>query len=129
MELAEVVGQLAALRRFAVRSLGGESPDEALVDGSSIVGDRIYDLFDEGEGVALTAKNAPFLLRYRVRFLNRVVGGRAVEQWIRVKLPDGSETELSARRWIEDVSRRCGRPVRRGSRPHRDRDGAPLPGL
>ena len=29
MELAEVVGQLAGLRRFAVRSLGGEAPDEA----------------------------------------------------------------------------------------------------
>ena len=29
MELAEVVGQLAVLRRFPVRALGGESPDEA----------------------------------------------------------------------------------------------------
>lgn len=126
MELAEVVGQLAGLRRFAVRSLGGESPDEALVSGSSLVGDRIYDLFDEGEGVALTAKNAPFLLRYRVRFLDSMVRGQDLEPWIRVKLPDGSEVELSDRRWIEDVSRRCGRPVRLRMRPHRESDSAPL---
>ena len=36
MELAEVVGQLAGLRRFAVRSLGGEAPDEAWVQGSGL---------------------------------------------------------------------------------------------
>ena len=41
MELAEVVGQLAVLRRFPVRALGGESPDECLVQGSGLAGDRI----------------------------------------------------------------------------------------
>lgn len=126
MELAEVVGQLAGLRRFAVRSLGGEAPDEALVFGSGLVGDRIYDLFDEEQGIALTARNTPFLLRYRVRYLDSMVRAGDLEPWIRVKLPDGTETLLSDRRWIEDVSRRCGRPVRLRARPHLDSDLAPL---
>jgi len=126
MELAEVVGSLAGLRRFAVRSLGGESPDEAHVFGSGLVGDRIYDLFDEEHGVALTAKNAPFLLRYKVRFLDHAVRGGDLEPWIRVKTPDGQETLLSDRRWIEDVSRRCGRPVRLRARQNSAADVAPL---
>jgi len=118
MELAEVVGQLSGLRRFAVRSLGGESPDEALVFGSGLVGDRIYDLFDEENGVALSSRNAPFLLRYRVRYLDAMVRGADLEPWIRVKMPDGQETLLSDRRWIEDVRLRA--------RPHKDSDLAPL---
>ena len=47
MELAEVVGQLSGLRRFAVRSLGGEAPDEAWIHGSGLAGDRVFDLFDQ----------------------------------------------------------------------------------
>ena len=111
MELAEVVGQLSGLRRFAVRSLGGESPDEALVRGPGLVGDRIYGLFDEEEGAPLTARNAPFLLRYRVRYLDSMVEGGDLEPWIRVKAPDGSETPLSDPRWVNGVAQRYGRPV------------------
>jgi uncharacterized protein YcbX len=126
MELAEVVGQLSGLRRFAVRSLGGEAPDEAWVHGSGLVGDRIYDLFDDEEGVPLTSRNAPFLLRYRVRYLDPMVRAGDLEPWIRVKTPEGEETALSDRKWVEDVSRRCGRPVRLRARPGVDSDAAPL---
>src|SRR5262249_19754064 len=116
MELAEVVGHLAGLRRFAVRSLGGESPDEALVFGSGLVGDRIYDLFDEEQGVPLTSKNAPFLLRYRVRYLDPMVRGGDLEPWLRVRMPDGQETLLSDRRGIGEGSARRGRaPGLRGA--------------
>ena len=80
--------------------------------GSGLVGDRIYDLFDAEHGVTLSAKNAPFLLRYKVRFLDSTVRGGDLEPWLRVRMPDGQETLLSDRRWIEDVSRRCGGPVR-----------------
>jgi hypothetical protein len=41
-------------------------------------------------------------------------------------MPDGQETLLSDRRWIEDVSRRCGRPVRLRARPNSAGDVAPL---
>ncbi len=126
MELAEVVGQLAGLRRFPVRSLGGEAPNEAHVQGSGLAGDRIYDLYDEQRGVFLNAANAPFLLRYRARFLDPLVRGDALEPWIRVKTPEGEEVPLSDRSWIESVSRRCGRPVRLRARTDVESDPAPL---
>ena len=126
MELAEVVGQLSGLRRFAVRSLGGEAPDEAWIYGSGLAGDRVFDLFDDEEGVPLTASNAPFLLRYRARYMDPLIRGGDFEPWIRVRTPEGNEMPLSDKSWVEDVSRRCGRPVRLRPRPHLESDQAPL---
>jgi uncharacterized protein YcbX len=126
MELAEVVGQLSGLRRFPLRSVGGEAPDEALVSGSGLVGDRIYDLFDEEQGVPLTAENAPFLLRYRARYLDPMVRAGDLEPWIRIRVPGGTEVALSDRSWIENISQRCNRPIRMRARPGVDSDPAPL---
>src|SRR5437867_4697889 len=75
MELAEVVGQLAGLRRFPVTSLGGESIDECRIQGLGLVGDRIFDVFDDGAETALSEQSAPFLLRYRARYLDSMVRG------------------------------------------------------
>ena len=73
MELAEVVGQLAGLRRFRVRSLSGETPDECLMQGGGLVGDRIYEMVEVESGAILSAKTAPLLLRYRARYLDAMV--------------------------------------------------------
>ncbi len=94
MELAEVVGQLAVLRRFPVRALGGESPDECLVQGSGLAGDRIYDVFDETQGALLSSADAPFLLRYHARFLDSMVRGTELAAWVRIMTPDGAEAPL-----------------------------------
>lgn len=126
MELAEVVGQLAGLRRFPVRSLGGEAPDEALMQGSTMAGDRIYDLVDEERGVVLNSVTAPHLLRYRARYLDSMVRGGDLSPWIRVALPDGREVPLTDRSWVEDVTRRCLRPVRLRARTDAESDPAPL---
>ncbi len=61
-----------------------------------------------------------------MRFLDSSVRGGDLEPWLRVKMPDGQETLLSDRRWIEDVSRRCGRPVRLRARQNSAGDAAPL---
>ena len=111
MELAEVVGHLAVLRRFPVRALGGESPDECLVQGSGLAGDRIYDVFDEKQGALLNSADAPFLLRYHARFLDSMVRGTELSAWVRIMTPDGAETALTDRSWLEDVARRRGHPV------------------
>jgi uncharacterized protein YcbX len=126
MELAEVVGHLAGLRRFPLRALGGEAPDEARVEGSGLVGDRVYDLYDERKGVLLHARSAPFLLRYRARYLDAMVRGGDLGPWIRVRKPDGIEVPLSDTEWVEEVSRRSGRPLRLRSRPDAKSDPAPL---
>jgi uncharacterized protein len=126
MELAEVVGALAGLRRFPLRALGGEAPDEARVEGSGLVGDRVYDLYDEREGALLHARSAPFLLRYKARYLDAMVRGGDLGPWIRVRKPDGVEVPLSDPEWVEEVSRRCGRSLRLGPRPDAESDPAPL---
>ncbi len=126
MELAEVVGQLAGLRRFPVRSLGGEQPNECLIQGSGLAGDRIYDLFDDEQGVALSSLTVPFLLRYRARLLDPMVRGSDLAAWIRVRLPDGSERELTDPAWLEDIARRCGRHVRLRAREDAHAEIAPL---
>lgn len=126
MELAEVVGSLAALRRFPVRGLGGEAPDEARVQGSGLAGDRVFDLYDEQQGALMNARTAPFLVRYRARYLDAMVGGDDFGPWIRVRKPDGEEVGLSDREWVDDVSRRCGRSVRLRPRLEAASDPAPL---
>jgi len=126
MELAEVIGQLAALRRFPVRGLGGETPDEARVQGSGLAGDRVFDLYDEGEGTLLNAQASPFLLRYRARYLDPLVQGDDLGPWIRVRKPDGDEVPLSDPEWVGEISRRCGRGVRLRRRAGASSDPAPL---
>src|SRR3954468_14269635 len=73
LELAEVVGHLAGLRRFPVRPLGGETTDECLVAGRGLAGDRIYDLLDAVSGAPLSERQTPSLLRYRVRYVDSLV--------------------------------------------------------
>jgi uncharacterized protein YcbX len=41
-------------------------------------------------------------------------------------MPDGSETALTDRSWLEDVARRCGHPVSLRARSDVDSDPAPL---
>ncbi|HEY1434141.1 MAG TPA: MOSC domain-containing protein [Thermoanaerobaculia bacterium] len=126
MELAEVVGALAGLRRFPVRGLGGEAPNEARVQGSGLAGDRVFDLYDESRGALMNAGTAPFLLRYRARYLDAMVSGVDFAPWIRVRKPDGEEVALSDPAWVDDVSRRCTRSLRLRPRPESASDPAPL---
>jgi uncharacterized protein YcbX len=126
MELAEVVGHLAALRRFPVRGVGGEAPDEARVQGSGLAGDRVFDLYDEGQGSLMNAMATPFLLGYRARYLDDSISGVDLAPWVRVRKPDGEEVALSDPAWVNDVSQRCGRRVRLRARHEAVSDPAPL---
>jgi uncharacterized protein YcbX len=111
MELAEVVGQLAALRRFPIEPLGGETPNEVVVRREGAVGDRAFELSDEQTGDALTWRSNPVLLSYSARFLEDLVV-EDLESLTRVRMPDGREVPLADPRWVGDVARRLGRPVR-----------------
>lgn len=126
MELAEVVGQLAGLRRFPVRSLGGESPDECLVEGSTLAGDRLYDVYDDEDRCPVSSRDVPFLLRYRARYMDAMVRGTELSDWIRVRMPGGAEVALADQAWIEDLARRRGRPMSVRARRDAAADAAPL---
>jgi uncharacterized protein YcbX len=111
MELAEVVGQLAALRRFPIEPLGGETPNEVVVRREGAVGDRVFELSDEQTGEVLTWRSHPMLLSYSARFLEDLVV-EDLESMARVQMPDGREVPLSDPQWVGDAARRLGRPVR-----------------
>jgi MOSC domain-containing protein len=126
MDLAEVVGQLAVLRRFPVRGLGGETADEVRVQGAGLAGDRVFDLYDEAEGALMGAVVYPFLLRYRARYLDPLVRGDDLGPWLRIRKPDGEELALSDPAWVNELSRRLGRVVRLRPRHEAAADDAPL---
>lgn len=114
MELAEVVGQIVALRRFPVEPLGGEEPNEIAVRADGLAGDRMYQLIEK-DGSPVSWRSVPELLRYSVRFLEALVV-EDLESWARVVTPDGREFAMTDPGWLADIAQRLGREValRRG---------------
>jgi uncharacterized protein YcbX len=110
MELSEVVGQLAVLRRFPVEPLGGESPNEARLVAGGLSGESAFGvLYESGE--PLRAVDLAACLQFQVRFLDANVV-EDLGSWARVRGPDGTETPLSDPAWLAELSRRLGRPAR-----------------
>lgn len=110
IELAEVVGSLTALQRFPVEPLSGETPDVALVRGRGLLGDRVYDLYDEVSGHPLSASEAPLVMFYAARYVDDLVEEN-LDEWTRVRAPGGEESPIHDRRWIEDLGRMFGRTL------------------
>ena len=125
MELAEVVGHLAVLRRFPVEPLGGEEPDEARLAGEDLLGDREYVLLEEPTGSPLDPESNPFLLGCRARVVGQLAAGEP-EGRVLVRVSEGAEFRLTDSAWLAEVSRRFGQPVRMAAR--RDLPGG-APGL
>jgi hypothetical protein len=125
MELAEVVGQLVALRRFPIEPLSGETPNEVAVRPQGAVGDRAYEIVDERDGQALTWQTAPEALLYSARFLEDLVVDD-LEAWTRVRLPDGREFEMRDPAWLSDLGRRLARPLALRRSPETGPDGGLL---
>jgi uncharacterized protein YcbX len=85
-------GDVAALWRFPVKSMRGESVDEIEVTPGGLVGDRAYALFDvETQKVvsAKTVRTFPSLLQCSARFVAPPTAG-AEPPPVRIDLPDGS---------------------------------------
>jgi hypothetical protein len=116
MDLAEVVGQLAELKRFPVEELEGESPFVAALDAEGLVGHHAFHLRD-GSGRPPDVNDLPVLRGYSARYLDNMVAG-ALAEWARVRAPDGREFPLLDPAWTADLSERLGRPfaVRERSR-------------
>jgi uncharacterized protein len=110
MELAEVVGHLAALRRFPVEPLAGESPDTALLRDGGLFGDRVFELSDEKTGQPVEAAAAPVLLSYTARYMEDLVA-EELDRWTRVRNPAGRDFSITDPEWVSEVSQRLGRPV------------------
>jgi uncharacterized protein YcbX len=92
MATNEIVGSVAGLWRFPVKSMKGERIEQAELTKRGIVGDRAYALIDTDTGKVVSAKSArlfPGLLGCRAAFVESPQSGRDLPP-VRITLPDGA---------------------------------------
>ena len=92
MATNEVVGSVAGLWRFPVKSMGGERLEQAELSGRGLVGDRAYALIDADTGKVVSAKSVrlfPDLFGCRAAFVEPARLGRELPP-VRIALPDGT---------------------------------------
>ena len=69
----KILGEIASLWRFPVKSMGGEKVQELEICSHGVVGDRVYALMDTASGKVVSAKNSklfPDLLKCRAEFIS-----------------------------------------------------------
>jgi uncharacterized protein YcbX len=112
------VGTVAALHRYPVKSMLGETPDALAVTARGIAGDRAWAVLDEGTGKVASAKRAK-LWRGLLACAGRSLGaaGQAGGTAIEIRLPDGT-THCAGDPALNDLlSALTGRRVRLASVP------------
>lgn len=111
---ATVVGRVAELWRFPVKSMLGERLEGVQVTTAGVVGDRSWALVDAGDGKVVSAKNPRKwgrILELRASYLEEpVADGPAAP--VLVELPDGTATASHDPGASETVSAFLGRDVR-----------------
>src|ERR671910_3832864 len=87
-----IVGAVAGLWRFPVKSMGGERLEQAELTEHGLVGDRAYALIDANTGKVVSAKSVklfPGLLGCRAAFVEPPRSGGELPP-VRIMLPDGT---------------------------------------
>ena len=92
MATSNVVGSVAELWRFPVKSMKGERLERAEFTEGGLVGDRAYALIDSDTGKVVSAKSVrlfPDLLGCRAAFVEAPQSGHEPPP-VRITLPDGT---------------------------------------
>lgn len=108
-----VLGTIAAVWRFPVKSMQGEQVDEAPIGTAGLVGDRAYAILDQETGKVASATHPklwPGLIACRASFVESPRPGRDVPA-IRIELADGTAVRSDATDVDAVLSRFFGRPV------------------
>jgi uncharacterized protein YcbX len=108
-----IVGSLASLHRYPVKSMMGEPLDSAQVTSRGLFGDRSYALGDAETGKVVSAKNPrkwPNLFSYHATFTSPPTAGSTVPP-VRVTLPDGGYAVSSSPDFAATLSATLGRRV------------------
>lgn len=109
---AHVHGEVAALWRYPVKSMQGESLDRVTVTPRGLVGDRAYALIDATTGRISSARHAkewPRLLDFRAAFTEPPRTDFVPP--VRITLPDGSQVRSDDAHVDAVLSSVFGRPV------------------
>jgi len=93
---------VAELWRHPVKSLQGESLDQAVVEDSGLSGDRRWGIVDRETGKVLTGRRAPSLL---------LASSRLTDTGVEVLLPDGDVLVAPGAHADDVLSKWIGRPV------------------
>ena len=92
MSINEVVGSVAGLWRFPVKSMRGEQLQEAEVTEKGILGDRAHALIDNETGKVVSAKSVrlfPDLFEFNAKFIEAPRRDRSMPE-VQITLPDGT---------------------------------------
>ena len=92
MGTSNVVGSVARLWRFPVKSMLGERLEQAEITGDGLLGDRAYGLIDLETGKVASAKSVrlfPDLFGCRATFVEAPRSGHDLPP-VRIALPDGT---------------------------------------
>ena len=85
-----MLGAIAALWRYPVKSMAGEPLDAAQLHDSGFAGDRVRGVLDVASGTILSAKRVPRLLQATARYADD-------DGSVTIELPDGTETGTADR--------------------------------
>jgi uncharacterized protein YcbX len=94
----EIVGSVAGLWRFPVKSMRGERLAQAELTARGLVGDRAYALIDTDTGKVVSAKSVrlfPGILNCQAAFVAPPQAGHAPPP-VRITLPDGATVTSDA---------------------------------
>jgi uncharacterized protein YcbX len=111
MATSMMVGSVAELWRFPVKSMKGERLERAQLTEAGLVGDRAYALIDADTGKVVSAKSVklfPDLLACRAAFIEPPQAGREAPP-VRIDLPDGTSVTSDSK----DVDRALSAHFRR----------------
>lgn len=98
MGASEIVGSVAELWRFPVKSMGGELLQEADITEQGVLGDRAYALVETDTGKVVSAKSVrlyPELLKCKASFVEPPRDGSGTPP-VRITLPDGTTLRSDA---------------------------------
>src|SRR5580704_6024073 len=92
MANGEVVGSVAELWRFPVKSMRGEQLQEAVVTERGVLGDRAYALIETDTGKVVSAKSVklfPDILNCKAKFVEPPQMEGDIPP-VQISLPDGT---------------------------------------
>lgn len=111
---SETVGSVAGLWRFPVKSMKGESIDQAELTSRGLVGDRAYALIDVDTGKVVSAKSVklfPRMLDCQATFVEPPKSWDELPP-VRIALPDSSTVTSDSPNAAQMLSSYFGRNVR-----------------
>ena len=106
------IGQVEAIYRYPVKSMGGERLEEAQLGWHGLEGDRrlaFRRLEDRSDFPWLSASTLPDLIRFAPR--RRDADGARGELPTHIRTPEGDELPVFGEDLAADVRRRYGAPV------------------